>query len=184
MISHKEALLLLEKEQIKGRLLEHSKKVNEVANYLAKKLKENGINVDLELVDIASLLHDVGKFRSDTSGVPHQVEGANILLENKEKTLARIVEIHSLPDVNKLNSWEEKLIYYADKRCRRDEIVGLKRRLDDFRKRYSEANDLLDKIEQSIFDVEDDIFEVVGRDEIGLEELVEPKTVEGAGSIR
>jgi len=40
-------------------VIKHSKQVNKIAVWLAKKLKENNIDINIELVDYASLLHDL-----------------------------------------------------------------------------------------------------------------------------
>jgi len=76
----------------------HSLKVSEKALELAEKITKNNIN--LELVEIGALLHDVG--RSKTHGFKHGIIGGKILRERGfPKELARICETHILGGLDK-----------------------------------------------------------------------------------
>ena len=66
----------------------------------------------------------------------------NILIDLKENKLAEIVKKHRFNSVIDANhkerpvTWEEKILYYADKRVRHESIVSIKERIEDGRRRY------------------------------------------------
>jgi uncharacterized protein len=55
-------------------VIKHCEAVAELAVEIAKACKEKGLNVNLELVEIGALLHDIG--RSKTHSVHHAMAGA------------------------------------------------------------------------------------------------------------
>ena len=61
-----------------------------------------------------------------------------------------------------LNTWEEKIVFYADKRVVDDKIVSLEERLKYIKNRYAHINEkLMDKyseIEKKILILENEIF--------------------------
>ena len=64
-----------------------------------------------------------------------------ILQNIHEPIIGKIIRKHNFICIldetpNGLNSWEEKLLYYADKRVRHDQLVSLQDRLNDLKKRY------------------------------------------------
>jgi len=74
-----------------------------------------------------------------------------ILEELGEPELANMIKKHKFHSIitnrnsDKLNTIEEKLLYYADKRVLHDRIVSLKERLDDGKKRYLFINEIRNK---------------------------------------
>lgn len=136
-----------------------------VANFaieLAEKLIASGEKINLELLRSAALLHDLvrvvdfkkfdpAKFpdpvtqediecwkelRKKYAGMHHALAGAKILEERGFPEIAKLIEKHRyLQIIEGFNSWEEKILYYADKRTKHDKIVSLKERLEDGRKR-------------------------------------------------
>ena len=57
--SKEECYKLLKEYHVPQNVVEHSKKVAKVALFLGDRLIKKGINVNLELVEQASLLHDL-----------------------------------------------------------------------------------------------------------------------------
>ena len=61
-------------------------------------------------------------------------------------------------------TWEEKIVNYADKLVKHDEIVSLKERFDDLHERYTSKvipnfnEELRDEKEKIIFEYEKEIF--------------------------
>ncbi len=55
-------------------VVEHSLVVNALAVYLAKKITEAGHLVDMDLVDTASILHDIAKRKDKEDGVSRDKE--------------------------------------------------------------------------------------------------------------
>jgi len=74
--SRKQALLLLKENGCSSKVVNHCLAVAKLAEETAKTLREKGLSVNVELVDIGALLHDIG--RSRTHSVDHAVEGAKI----------------------------------------------------------------------------------------------------------
>ena len=94
---------------------EHVSRVFKVATFLAQKEKAN-----LELVQIGSLLHDIGRAVSE----PHNETGAKLAnrilkeIECSQEKIEKIVKIilrHTLHLTNKLETLEEKIVWDADK---------------------------------------------------------------------
>ncbi|MCS4541964.1 MAG: TIGR00295 family protein [Euryarchaeota archaeon] len=125
--SRKEALLILEQSGCSKNVIEHCKAVTNKAMAIARKLQERGFNINLELVEIGSLLHDIG--RSKTHGVSHGVVGAELIKDRGlPQELANIIERHigagipadeaqelGLPNRDFLPvTLEEKIVAHAD----------------------------------------------------------------------
>ncbi|XRO75440.1 TIGR00295 family protein [Methanocaldococcus sp. 28A] len=126
-------------------VVEHCLAVSEYAYELALAIKNNGYSVDVELVRLGSLLHDIG--RSKTHGIEHGVVGAEILRElGFDEKLALIAERHigagitkeeaielGLPPKDYLPiTLEEKIVAHAD-----NLIFGTKRvEIDDVIKKF------------------------------------------------
>lgn len=162
--TRKECFEIIEEFHVPSHIRRHSLSVAKLAVFLAEKLKEKGIRVDVELLDRACLLHDIarvcdfkepdcGKFdqpvteqdkakwaqvRSKYGGIGHE-EAAYDILREKYPTLALTIRKHRymamLDEKTKPYTWEEKLIYYADMRVMEDKIVPLKERLEDCHRR-------------------------------------------------
>lgn len=140
----------------------HCIAVAKLAVQIGRKLQKQGIAVNLELVRLSALLHDLVRvvdfrtFSPDTfpdpvtkkdievwkllrkkyAGLHHAIAGASILEERGFSDVAKIVKHHRYAQIKDgFGSWEEKLVYYADKRAKHDEIVPLKERLNDGRTR-------------------------------------------------
>lgn len=136
-----------------------------VANFacqLGEKLLAVGEKIDLTLLRHAALLHDLVRvvdfqefhpekfpdpvtpedvtfwkeLREKYKGLHHADAGAQILTERGFGQVAKLVSRHRFLQIKEgFDSWEEKLLYYADKRTKHDQVVPLKERLDDGRKR-------------------------------------------------
>jgi len=129
------ALKLLSQSGCSSRVIAHCKAVTALAVQIAKACKKKGLNVDIQLVEVGALLHDIG--RSKTHGVDHVVRGAEIARSlNLPESVVSIIERHAgggiiLDEAEKLgwpiksylpDSLEEKIVTYADKL-----IEGLRR---------------------------------------------------------
>ena len=119
---------MLREEKVSDSVLAHTKAVAEYAVELAGRAEAKGHVVDVELVKIGALLHDIG--RSKTHKVSHGIEGRNILQRhNVDERLCRIACNHvgagigkgeavrlGLPAEDMIpETIEEKIICYADK---------------------------------------------------------------------
>jgi uncharacterized protein len=129
------ALKLLSQSGCSSRVIAHCKVVTALAVQIAKACEKKGLNVDIKLVEVGALLHDIG--RSKTHGVDHVIRGAEIARSlNLPESVVSIIERHAgggitLDEAKKLgwpiksyvpNTLEEKIVAYADKL-----IEGLRR---------------------------------------------------------
>lgn len=136
--NREEAIQILKEYKMPDNIMVHAMQVTKVANFLAKKINENGTKVNLELVDRASILHDLDKHLTLKTG-NHSVLTREILKEKGFPELADAAANHMLENIikkNGLQNIEEKIVYYADKRVNHDKIVPLKERFVYLRKRY------------------------------------------------
>ncbi|MEM2144842.1 MAG: TIGR00295 family protein [Candidatus Jordarchaeaceae archaeon] len=124
----KEALMILRENGCPNNVIYHCKTVAKIAVQIAKKCLNNGVYVDIELVKIGALLHDIG--RANTHEVNHPIVGAKIAREiGLPDSLIRIIERHLgggvTDDEARMLGWpsgtyvpetlEEKIVTYADK---------------------------------------------------------------------
>lgn len=126
--NEEEALSILVREGTTAGVVEHCKAVARQAAVLSEVASSKGIVVDMELVKMGSLLHDIG--RSKTHGPTHGFVGGKLLRElGVDGRIARIAERHvgagipadeakklGLPEEDFLpETMEERIVCYADK---------------------------------------------------------------------
>ncbi len=162
-----ECMALLEKYKTFDNIIAHTKAVNKVAMFLAEKIKSNGIDIDIAAVNAASLLHDIAKSteiraKENGDGIKHAFRGCEILTLEGYPQLGQIIKKHELDSV--LNSllepktWEEKIVYYADKRVNHDQIVSLNERIRYFNDKYvGQVEDRMDEILPKLLAIEKEI---------------------------
>jgi uncharacterized protein len=124
----REALRILRAAGCSPNVIEHCKIVSMLATEMAEECIKKGLTVDQRLVEIGSLLHDIG--RSETHGVEHGVRGGAIakslgLPEALVKIIVRHVGAGISPDEARElrfpegdyvpSTLEEKIVAYADK---------------------------------------------------------------------
>ena len=134
--SREQAIKLLFESQCSLKVIKHCKAVAKLAVETAEMCKENGLNVNIELVEIGALLHDIG--RSKTHGVNHAILGAEILnrvaLSEQVISIAKrhvgggitaneAEELGWPKDVYVPLTIEEKIVSYADKLVRGSKLV-------------------------------------------------------------
>jgi uncharacterized protein len=145
--SREQAIQLLRKAGCSENVIKHSQAVAELALEIARACKERGLKVDLELVEIGALLHDVG--RSKTHSVHHAVVGVEIAKSfGLPKPLISIIKTHvgggiTSGEAKKLG-WpkdiyvprtiEEKIVSYADKLIEGSRRVSIERTIENFSK--------------------------------------------------
>lgn len=126
--SRRIAIQLLRKSGCSPNVIRHCKTVAKLAIKMAKILQKKGFNINIELVEIGALLHDVG--RSKTHSVNHAIAGAEIAKSaGLPDVVVRIIERHvggGIPqdEAERLGwpkrgyvpeTWEERIVTYADK---------------------------------------------------------------------
>jgi len=142
-----QAIEALSKTGCNPQIIEHCKVVSQLAVRLARLAEQKGMEVDIDLVRVGGLLHDIG--RSRTHGVEHGFIGSTIIDSyGYSLAIARIAERHvgagiSSDETQKLGlpkrdfipeTLEEKLVCYADKLIEGRRRVPFDEALDDFAK--------------------------------------------------
>jgi putative nucleotidyltransferase with HDIG domain len=153
--SKEECMDILARNKTPSNVIAHSKAVCQVAEDIAKKLIEKGENVNMDLVAAGALLHDIERVKDN-----HVQQGAKLLKEMGFDEVAQVISRHSLYKIempeNQPKTWEEKIIFYADKRARGSKIVSLKERFDELEKRYKVKLDnefaFAEKIEKELLE--------------------------------
>jgi uncharacterized protein len=126
--SREQALKFLRQSGCRQNVIRHVEAVSELACEIAEASKERGYQVDVKLVEIGALLHDIG--RSKTHTVHHAVVGAEIARSlGVPEQVVSIIKKHVgagivATEAKKLG-WpkdeyvpqtiEEKIVCYADK---------------------------------------------------------------------
>ena len=136
--STEEALNLLKISGCSPKVIRHCKAVSNLAFQIAQRCRRNGIDVDLNLVRIGALLHDIG--RSKTHDVHHPIVGARIAQSFKlPEEIIKIIKRHlggglTAEEASELG-WpnedylpetiEEKIVTYADKLIEGEKVVSI-----------------------------------------------------------
>jgi hypothetical protein len=143
----------------------HVARVRDVGVFLAKQLEKKGVDIDVELVSAACLLHDLMKLATFESldpqpafgfvPTPHEIATwkemrerykgmhetqitASVLRGDFPEFAEFIAELGSTQDPRYFaGSLEIKLVHYADSRVQSDTIVALRERLAYLEKKYA-----------------------------------------------
>jgi len=136
--SREQAIQLLIKNGCSPRIISHCQAVAKLAAEIAMKIQSRGIEVDLKLVEVGALLHDIG--RSKTHSVNHGIAGAQIAQSaGMPESVVRIIKRHVgggfTPEEAERFGWpkdvyapttlEEKIVSYSDKRIEQLKTVPI-----------------------------------------------------------
>lgn len=153
-----QCLELFRKYKVPFPILQHCQQVRKIASFLAKKLQQKGLPLHPELVEKAALLHDLFKvislerldgdypyspkeiamWRSLREKYPSQSEGQalhSFLRENYPELASLIKDFCDHQKTS--HTWEETILFYADARVLKTQIVPLSERLSYVQKTYS-----------------------------------------------
>lgn len=155
------ALKLLSQSGCSGQVIAHCKVVATLAVQIAKACKKRGLNVDIKLVEVGALLHDIG--RSKTHGVDHVIRGAEIARSlNLPESLVSTIEHHAgggiTPDEAKKLGWpiksylpntlEEKIVTYADKLIEGSQRVPIERTIKKLSRELGENHSAVTRVKK------------------------------------
>ena len=198
--SHDDCRAMIRQCHVPAHIARHNETVAKLGVFLARRLAERGLEVDVDLVERACLLHDLFRIcdcpledfsrfeqpvtEKDRStwhrlkaehGRRRHEDAADAFLRDQYPVLAQTIRKHRytavIDDNDPLESWEEKLVYYADKRTMHDTIVPLKERLEEAHRRSALAlaeagrprrGDMEKKVDALIFKLEAEIFDQIG----------------------
>jgi len=146
--SREQALQFLCQSGCRENVIKHCEAVAKLAVEIAEACRENGIEVNVELVETGALLHDIG--RSKTHSVHHAVVGAEIATSlGLPQPVISIIKRHvgggiTAEEAKKLG-WpkdvyipktiEEKIVSYADKLIESSQRVPIERTIENFSKK-------------------------------------------------
>lgn len=174
-MTKKEILEIYKEFRVPKHIIAHMRVVAHIAQQLASRLQKKQIKIDKDAVIQAALLHDVVRYvdfklplkerfkdRIDEKDLEfykntwkkyhklgHEKAMAKILREKGEEKIAKIIAKHGFFSVWKLKNWDEKILYYADKRVDHDSIVDLKKRFSEGKKRNMLPTDDQKLVEQT-----------------------------------
>lgn len=145
--TREQALQFLRESGCSKNVIKHCEAVTELAVEIAKACVEKGLKVNLELVEIGALLHDIG--RAKTHSVHHAVVGMQIAKTlNLPKSIIAIIKRHVgggiTADEAKKLGWpkdvyipqtlEEKIVAYADKLIEGSKRVPIEKTMEKLSK--------------------------------------------------
>lgn len=143
--SRREALSLLAKTGCSPNVIRHCKRVTALAVKIARACQKKGLKVDVSLVEISALLHDIG--RSKTHSVDHALIGGEIARSlGLPESLVSVIEHHAGGGISKEEakrlgwpvksylpkSLEEKIVCYADKRVEGLRVVPIEQTIQAY----------------------------------------------------
>jgi uncharacterized protein len=150
--SREQALHLLHRSGCLGNVIKHCEAVTELAVEIANTCKEKGLDVNLELVEIGALLHDIG--RAKTHSVHHAIIGAEIAKSyGLPEPVISIIKRHvgggiTASEARKLGwprgiyvprTLEEKIVSYADKLVEGSQRVPIEVTIKKFSKELPQS---------------------------------------------
>ena len=157
-LSKCDAISLLE-QRCCDHVVKHSLFVSHEAKKTAEKIKQNGYDIDVDFVEIAALIHDIG--RCKTHSIRHGVEGAKIIKRYSDK-LARVCETHigagltkeeaislGLPAKDYLpETLEEKVIAHADNLAAGAKLMTISEALEELREKLGENHPAIGRVKE------------------------------------
>ncbi len=156
------------------RLWQHVQLVAALAYQLAAWLRQNGEKVDPILAHRGGLLHDLAKItaRRIQTNASHAEVAASLLGERHLPELAEIARrhiIYSILDANNApRTWEEKLVYFADKLAEGERLVDIEERLAGFQKRHHLEAEQIEQVRQPLLAMRDEVATAAGIDAADL----------------
>jgi len=135
-----EAVNWLVEQGASANLLSHVNMVAALAYQMAVWLRHAGEQVNPVLAHRSGLLHDLAKVPARAQKLDHGRLAAEMLADRGQPELAQIADRHVLFNLihedRRPRTWEEKLVYFADKLVERGQIVTFRQRLEALQERY------------------------------------------------
>ncbi|MFA5366140.1 MAG: TIGR00295 family protein [Candidatus Bathyarchaeia archaeon] len=165
------ALRILSEVGCSKRVIDHCKAVSSLAVEFAKICQNKGLSVDLDLVEVGALFHDIG--RSKTHDVDHAVVGVEIGKSlNLPEPIIDIIECHIgggivADEAKKLGlpvkdyvpkTLEEKIVSYADKLIEGDKVVSIERTVEQFSVKLGKDHPAVERVIR----LHEELFPLVG----------------------
>lgn len=171
-----ECLEILKQFEVPEPVVNHCLIVNKIAMMIVCGLEKNNVMVNKELVNAATILHDIMKlvskkshdFNLSISGVRrweelrqkykdlNHAEAGYIELKDRYPEIALLIRKHIRSYVFKseLKTIEEKIVYLSDKYVKGEEVMTLEEGMKRFKAKYDVSDEKL----QDVYDIEQEIF--------------------------
>jgi putative nucleotidyltransferase with HDIG domain len=153
-------------------IIRHSRGVARVAAEAARLVEAAGVPVDIGLVEVAALLHDVDKPETRSS-MSHGLVAAQDMVELGWEELAMPIASHllaALLDEERYpRGWPSVIVSVADRHVSQD-FVTIDERIDDMARRHPEFRADIERARHLAHALEAELAEVVG---LEVEELVD-----------
>lgn len=147
--SLEDCLALMSAHGMLPNIKEHSQRVTRVAVVLGEALTKAGFSLNLPLIEVGALLHDLGKTPCLGTLNNHAEWGAVVLEELGYPEVAGVVREHvhltRKPQAGHPPR-EAEVVNYADKRVLHTRVVTLKERFVDLKERYGRTPEALSRI--------------------------------------
>ena len=158
-MSKEDALALLQELGLPTHIIQHSIAVAEKAVKITRRIQAADHEVNVEVVELGALLHDIGRVRAH--GIPHAEYGGEIIRTHGfSDAVARIAETHSLNDLLP-EAVEEKIVCYCDKTIKGTQPMSVTARFDLWIRRYGKSQ-LLTSAKENVLKIEKEISELIG----------------------
>jgi putative hydrolase of the HAD superfamily len=160
-----ECLSWLEEQKATTNLIAHCREVARTAYRLAVWMRQTGESVDPLLTHRGGLLHDLDKITARQMGEQHGEYAARLLEERGQPRLAQIARRHqiNLSEVgSQPETWEQKLVFYADKLVEQNQLVSLTQRLEALILRYPEYAERFRRFKPMLLEMESHICSRIG----------------------
>ena len=145
-------------------LIQHVSTVAAAAYQFSLWLQSNRIEVDPILAHRGGLLHDLGKMKALRLGEKkndHGQMGAQLLMQSGLPQLADVAQRHLLFAILDSSSgpqtWEQKLVYFADKLAEGSRLVTVQERITALKNRYHIDNDLINRLMPALLGLQEQI---------------------------
>lgn len=163
-------------------IVRHSRGVARVAAEAARMVDAAGVPIDVHLVEVAALLHDVDKPETRSS-MSHGLVAAQRMVGLGWEELAMPIASHllaALLDEERYpRGWPSVLVSIADRHVARD-FVTIDERVDDMARRHPEFSEEIERSRHLAHALEAELAEVVG---LETEDLVEKLRAAWAGGV-
>ena len=148
LLSREQATAILRKNHCPAKVIKHCLDVADFALQIAAKLQKRGYSVDLELVEMGAVLHDLGRAKSH--GTDHSLIGAQMAQElGLPQNVVNIIKRHVGAGITKEEAndmgWpeglyepqtlEEKIVCYADKRVGQGEVMPIENEIENLQRK-------------------------------------------------
>lgn len=181
--TEEQCLQYFDEFKVPSNIKNHCLKVRDVALFIAKQLKENGSEINLDLVNSVALLHDLFKvvtindlppnkfYNFEFSGDElqmrehlrekykdmHECDVAYLFFKDKFPELAKSLKYVS-NTFNEDKKIEEEVAHYADWRILNNQIILLDNRLTDLKSRYGDGDGFWDSRVKIVLETEKRLF--------------------------